>query len=846
TFGNQLFVAMELIEGSTLRRWQAVAGGNGDVRPWRRVLEVYAQAGRGLAAAHAAGMVHRDFKPGNVMLGEDGRIRVLDFGLCVSADPAPGVAGVDGDSGRPPAGTPAYMAPEQAAGGAADARSDQFSFCCSLYEALYGVLPFAGETARDYLAEAAAGAVRPPPAGTPVPAWVWEAVARGLAVEPGDRHPSLDALVAVLERDPDARRRRWLAVAAGVAAVLALGAAGWQMAQRPSQLCRGAEARLAETWDEGRRAAIRQAFLATGTAYALESYTETARLVDAYSRDWTAMRTEACEATHVRGEQSPQLLDLRMGCLDGRLRELRELTDLFARADSSVVQKAVAAAGQLSRLEVCADRELLTTVLQPPDAETRRQVARIRQDAARVQALLSAGKYEDGLADARRVDADAQMLEFAPLHAETRHQLAELLRAVDAYDEAEAALIEAVQFAERGRHEEIRVRALLSLVRVADSRSRYEEGRRWLRVAEGALHRLGEAADLEHQWHHVAARIEIGRGDYAAAATAAQTALAGGEELHGPVHPAVARYLSTLALALSRQGRPADAFPHVERLAEIRLKTLGNEHPWTGAAMHALGAGLRRLGRLEEAEGPLRSALATCTRGFGEASRAVAIVRSDLGLLMLDFGRFGEAHEEFRQALEIRRSIYGTEHVQVAKALGLLGEAEMYLGRHAEAEETLREALRMRRATAGSRLSTVAFTLVNLGDFEVARQRYQAALEYYREARTVVEETLGSGHRLQAEIACGMGEAEAGRGNFATAVAELEASLGHPELRSPVRIAGCRFSLARALWQQGDDRPRSLQLAGQAADGYAAIGRAGQPVHRRITEWLASRDEAGG
>ncbi len=847
TFDQHLFIAMELIEGSTLRQWLAAPRDASAARPWRRVLEVFAQAGRGLAAAHAADMIHRDFKPGNVMIGDDGRIRVLDFGLCTLVDPAPDVAGTAGSDGGLPAGTPAYMAPEQAAGGRADARSDQFSFCCALYEALYDVLPFAGETVRTYLAQARAGSVRPPPAGSPVPPWVWEAVARGLMADPGHRHPSMDALVAILERDPDARRRRWLAATAGILAAFTLGGAAWQLARRPSRLCRGAEARLTGVWDQARRTAIGQAFLATDVGYALESYGETARLVDAYSRDWVAMRTEACEATHLMGEQSAQLLDLRMDCLDERLSELRELTDLFAAADTGVVQEAVAAAGQLRRLEVCANRELLTAVIPAPDEQTRHQVIEIRRNLARVQALRAAGKFEQGLTEARRTDSAAQTLGFAPLSAETRFELAELLRRHDAYDEAETALLDAVHFAERGWHEEIRLRALLSLVWLADKRGRFDEGRRWLQMADGTLFRLEEAADLRHRWHHSAARIELGTGDYEAATEAARMAVEGGEALYGQDHLNITPYLSTLSLALMRQGRDDQALPHIERLAAIRQRALGSEHPQTGAADHALGSVLRRLGRFAEAEGALHRALANCISGFGATSSAVAIVRSDLGALLLDLGRFSEAYEEFQQALAIRQAIHGTEHLRVAKALTQLGQAEVYLGRFVEADQTLREALRMRRATAGDRRSSVAYTLVGLGELRVRWRRYEAALEPYREARTLVEETLGPEHPLLARIACGLGEAEEGRGRYERAVVELQSSLDQLELRNPALRARCLFSLARALWQQGRslDRPRSLELASQARAGYLALGRVEQPVYRQVTDWLSTREEAG-
>ena len=180
----------------------------------------WVEAGRGLEAAHAKGIVHRDFKPANVLLGDDGRVRVLDFGLArsdrLSDLSASGIS--DGTSGPPASlesgssqlpeltevgavmGTPAYMAPEQAAGDPVDARSDQFSFCVSLYEGLFGIRPFAGAHRRERLRNARLGRVRTPPPQSPVPKRVEQAILRGLAPDPQARWSSLAALLDELVR----------------------------------------------------------------------------------------------------------------------------------------------------------------------------------------------------------------------------------------------------------------------------------------------------------------------------------------------------------------------------------------------------------------------------------------------------------------------------------------------------------------------------------------------------------------------------------------------------------------------------------------------------------------------
>ncbi len=221
--GGRIFMAMEFVEGTTLRAWRD------EHRPGLDMIrEKYLEAGRGLAAAHAAGLAHRDFKADNVVLGEDGRVRVLDFGLA-RVDRPGSVLPVQADIPAPAAeltrvgalvGTPAYMSPEQFRGRTADARSDQFSFCAALFEAFYGVRPFAGDTIEALDLAVTHGTVRPPPPGVEVSPRIHRALLRGLARDPADRWPSLDDLLAVLAVDPHADpssapglRRRLLVVA---------------------------------------------------------------------------------------------------------------------------------------------------------------------------------------------------------------------------------------------------------------------------------------------------------------------------------------------------------------------------------------------------------------------------------------------------------------------------------------------------------------------------------------------------------------------------------------------------------------------------------------------------------
>jgi len=230
------FIAMEVVTGQSLRAWQ-----KSERRSNRDIVAAYIDAGKGLAAAHAAGIVHRDFKPDNVLVGDDERVRVTDFGLA-AAKPSEGaprpfsVGDVNLTTSGSVLGTPAYMAPEQFTGGNVDPRTDQFNFCVSLYEALYGERPFAGASFTELGDNVIFGRVAPPPAGARVSAGLRAILLRGMASKPNERFPTMNDLLHELGRDRARRWRRTGYIASGVAAALLLGLiADWSVRDRLSK-----------------------------------------------------------------------------------------------------------------------------------------------------------------------------------------------------------------------------------------------------------------------------------------------------------------------------------------------------------------------------------------------------------------------------------------------------------------------------------------------------------------------------------------------------------------------------------------------------------------------------------
>jgi tetratricopeptide (TPR) repeat protein len=417
--GGRVYVAMEFIRGVTLGAWLSETP-----RAWPEIVDVFVQAGRGLAAAHAAGLVHRDFKPSNVMIDETGRARVLDFGLvratasAVTADPSMSASHLHlhltHDSQI--IGTPAYMSPEQWRGEPSEPVSDQFSFCVALYTALYGQPPFHGDTLVRLSQAVKGGQLRDAPRKLGTPAWLAAVVTRGLRPDPKDRYPSMPALLAALER----RRSRGgtttlaAAVLAGAAAV-----AGFAFARESAAVpCTGAAEDILRSWGPGPRESVAGALRRAAPDYAAVLWPRVADTLDRYAASWTELRTDACLAHH-RGDRSAALFDRQMRCLDRRRAALDETVRALAAAEPDVAPRALDVAGTLPALHACANLEALAAESPPPDdPAVAARVDVIRGEMNRADVLARLGRLSDAVALATDLVAAAESTDYGPLRAE--------------------------------------------------------------------------------------------------------------------------------------------------------------------------------------------------------------------------------------------------------------------------------------------------------------------------------------------------------------------------------------------------------------------------------------------
>jgi serine/threonine protein kinase len=755
TFSDQVFIAMEFVEGNTVTFWLQA-----QPRSWQEVLRVFRAAGRGLSAAHEKGLVHRDFKPDNVMVGRDGEVRVMDFGLARQMGDKSDPMLASSSSGRAPIhpiqtaeqgpvggsdvmetillngppsgavtpalgsdvqssspmfevqltrtgammGTPAYMAPEQFLGTPTDARTDQFSFCVALYEALYGERPFAGNTMFALTTTVVQGQVRDAPSSSKVPLWLRKVLLRGLRPQAQDRYPSMQELIEALGKSPRTLRRRIGIAGAALLIPAALAFGLHQSLVNHRSICSAGPTHLAGIWDlptptgpdpSLRASAIRKAFLHTGKSYASDVFTTVSRILTGYAQSWARQYREACEATQIRGEQSAEVLDLRMTCLQERLGRLRALTDVFTDANGDVVENAVNAANSLATLDRCEDVPLLRSVVRPPDdPSTRAAVAGLSRRLAKLKALFDAGRYRDALKDGPAVVDAARRVGYQPLIAETLALMGTLYLKSNDSHMAELALTDSYLAADASRHDEVRAEDATNLVWVVGYlQGRFDEAQGWARNAQAVLQRLG-GHELLHAWllNNLGGLHELkGEGDEALQSQ--QEALALKQKALGHDHPDVGVSEGNVAVALQALGRSQEALQHVDRSIDILENGLGAGHPDLATQLSNRGEILNALGRYRDARASFEQARIVWERELGLDSRNLAFALTGIGASYIAEGDPTSAIVPLERAFKIREE-RETDPARRAETRFALARALWEAGRDRGRARLLAEAAR--------------------------------------------------------------------------------------------------------------------------------------------------------
>ncbi|MBX7082844.1 MAG: serine/threonine-protein kinase [Nannocystaceae bacterium] len=801
---GQVFLAMELIEGLTLRGWLRERA-----RGWREIVATFLEIGRGLAAAHDAGVLHRDFKPDNVLVSAQGAIKVADFGLAALSN-QPGESGAFAavsSSGSSRAlvsltetgeimGTPAYMPPEQYRGRTTDPASDQFAMCVALFEALFGERPFAGRSPEEVVRNVEAGTVRVPPGRHDVPAWLRAVIVRGLAPTPAQRWPSMHALVAALAHDPVVVRRRRLrqgALALVVVGATAAAAAAWATRPRP---CQDGDTRIATVLDDGALAAVDEALRTTGKSYADDTAARVAAALSHYREQWRDDYREACEATAVHQVQSPAVLDLRMACLERARIDLGAAVTVLQQADQSLLPRALALVEGLPSLRECGEVERLQRRVGDIDDP------QARQRLSQARALRVAGRIEQAEAELEALAAEPGG-NHEPMMALQRGELA---TDRGRYDVSETLLQSALDLALVRGDDLVAAQAAAGLVTVLGGRGgRFAEAQ-WLgRVAESLSERSGDP------WLRARVATAMGglyeqQGRFDQAIDAMGTALALAQQ-EGDDAIDVATAHENLAIVLSSARREPDALVHQRRAVELREASLGPGHPMLGLAYSHLGSLLADLAQFDEAVDEQQRGLAIQEAALGPEHPNVLNAHMNLGVLYDEMGRHGEAQREYRAAIASLERARRPDDPDIARGYNNLGTSLEDDGKLAEAEAAYRHSLEVSIAAFGTEHLDVARTRGNLAAVLSKLARHEQA---QREAEQSLAVTLA---HLPPE---------------------------HDDTRYAQRVIGrVRFAAAQAQWDAGAHGP-ARTLASAAVTALAAAGEGVADERAAAQAWLAA------
>jgi tetratricopeptide (TPR) repeat protein len=482
-----------------------------------------------------------------------------------------------------------------------------------------------------------------------------------LRTDPADRWSSMDALLDALQKDPSVVRRRWAIVVAATAGIAGIGvAAGRHGARENRPTCHVPGDRFTHVWEAdavpgSRRAAITNAFHDSGHPYAADVLAGTSRLLDGYVNAWSSMYTDSCEATNVRGEQSAEVLDLRMSCLRDRWNEMRALSDVLVDPKDEVVANAVKAAAALTPVDRCADLKGLRAAVPPPtDPAMRKKVESLRMNLATAKALLDTGRFAKAASAAMPLVSEARTLGHAPTLSEALYRLAEVQLSLGRPTEAGSNFDEAIWTAVAARDDEIAATAAIDQIFVAGYLKRdTSSARRWFREAEALLARMG-GHEILNAWmqHNFGAALET-EGDLEGAADRYERAMAIKEKLLGGDHPDVALSLTNLASVLLVLGRPEDALVHSNRGVRIMEKVLGMEHPETATQWGNRAEILNQLGRYVEARRDAERGLAVWRRELGSENADQLFFLAPLGEARMGLGESREAAALLERALGI-------------------------------------------------------------------------------------------------------------------------------------------------------------------------------------------------
>ena len=819
TAGQQVFIAAEFIDGSSVESWLAEGR-----RSWREVVEVFLDAGRGLAAAHDVGLVHRDFKPANVLMGGDGRVLVADFGLArsvnaarapaVVADPDPSDLARRMTLTGAVLGTPAYMAPEQHAGEVADERADIYSFCAALYEGLYGELPFDTTTLEALVSSKEEGRYRPATARR-VPRWCRRILLAGLSPDPQHRPASMHALLRKIERRLVTRRT---AIRIGIGAALLIPVFVAGQGNDAADCESEADAALSDVYDQALVERVRGRFLASEATYAAAAWERTEAEMERYAGQWRLARVAVCEATLGGGDEPLEAMTRRMACLDRQAHGFGGVVRVLAQTDAVGIARAAETLHTLPEVAQCSST---ATVSGPAEDEVS---LAIEEAVARARALRIGAKYGDARETLDEALGGATSKRgVAKINLELGRLCAEEARRDDARGHFETA----VAIAEAAGDDDLATEALLSLMALAVAEYALVEAQTLGVLIEAKLSRRGfrDSLHIEHAKIVSTMRTWQRRYDDALEALEGALDLLGEAELADPLREA--DLLLEKGRVYAHMGRNEEALSHYERLLVIRRARLGESHPKVAGALRQVAMMYQALGRPAQAEEALLRSVALLKAAKVDDDHGGRLY---LASIALEFGRLDEALELVETSTQTRSSLRGPDSPDTARAQRLWGAILLAKGDAAQALAKFEKVLAVRRRVYGadhSRTSAplrgIARALSRLGRHDEARRAARQAVDV--SGAEGESPGLTDALRAQAVVSVAADDPEAGRGQSERAFAITErlsgtrsrdyadAALAHAELLESVGDdAAALAAYEQAVTAFGTAAPRHPSL----------------------------------
>jgi eukaryotic-like serine/threonine-protein kinase len=781
TLGDRVYVAMEIVEGGSLRAWLSERP-----RRWRDVVALFLAAGQGLAAAHAAGLVHRDFKPENVLVDRSNRPFVVDFGLAKACEIADARPDANASASRLSAllaastegtgvlvGTPNYMAPEQFKGTDVGPPADQFAFCVALWEALFGERPFHAHDVDDLAAKVTRGDRRNAPSGRGVPTAIRRVLERGLRVKPAERWPSMEVLCARLTSVTRARARQ--AIALGVVAS-AIGSAALGKWLAATDRCTGFGASIAAVWNPSHAAALQERLESDARRFSGPTAAAAIRELDAITNEWIEASRSACQAAS-RGEEPANVHAAQVSCLDARHRGIVAAIASIEQLGAERVEDAMSIAQSLPRPARCLDARVIGPWVEPPsDETTAEEVEEIRGQLAE-RFAGAATRLHDAEVALEGLLARAEELGYAPLVAEAGLAAGDIHDRAGHLDPAHERITSALWTAQGAADLDTVVRAATQLVYLDGvTRNDFSSAKIWRNLATSSLQARGDdprlRADLENAWAGTnlaaayldeaaagfdraietystifssddprlippmnnAAIVAAKRGDFGRAEELLESALTVAESAFGPWHPDVANLLHTMGEVAFNKGDLLRARIMFERAIEVRESALGPDHPLLATTLHNLAIVSAVQDGNDAAEPLLRRALAISSAAEGRDNPTALIMRSALANLAAERKQFDIALAAHREILAVLQHRMRPSHPEVTKMMGNVAADLMDLGQNEAARATLLAQVQLLEQEHGSDVAPLGEALRRLGDLDRNVSDYATAIVRYERA----------------------------------------------------------------------------------------------------------------